>query len=189
MRPAEVSIRSARPAADLQKDRASQGCGLRLKSALDSFRGWLLPQGIDLEKLLENVPHLSKLLAAFAQASYNRRGTELVARCPILGIQDIRRDLKVSLRLAWDSVFTWHFLDGTKSRIPLRIEPLELIASFAGVTALEAETRLCLQWLGFSVLLRVSFHALLRPAELFALSVSNVKLPGPGVFESVRFGL
>jgi hypothetical protein len=81
----------------------------------------------------------------------------------ILAIQHEHRQLKDCFRHAWDSVFTWHRMEGTQSRLPVRTEVVQALCHFSLVAALSLELSQAAQWLGFGVCLRTAFHALLQP--------------------------
>ena len=179
---------AVRPAVDLLRDRVSVGYRLRLNDALRFFEEWLAGRNVLLVNLIPDIPRLNSELAAYAQHCYDLGIAEWRARHAILGVQDRCRELKGRLRLAWDGLFAWRRIEGTRSRLPMRLEVVQAVCHYAVMAALELEPGAYLEWMAFSVVIRIGFHGLLRPQEIFGLTANAVKLPGPGVFRGLTFG-
>ncbi len=164
----------------------------RLDLAVQHFVTWLEGQGLSLEDLLPDADAVNRVLVAYVQNVYDKGGAEWLGRYAILGIQDLNRDLRSKLRKAWDSMFAWHRLEGTKSRLPFRREVVQALCYFSILAALELDPGASVEWLLFGVILRTGFAALLRPQEIAGLATSHIKLPsGPEgrIFRSLTFGV
>ncbi len=164
----------------------------RLDLAVGHFARWLQGRGHALGDLLPDAEAMNRELVGYVQNIYDSGGAEWLGRYAILGVQDLNRDLRLKLRRAWDSMFAWHRLEGTKSRLPFRREVVQAMCYFSVLAALELEPAAAIEWLLFGVVLRTGFAALLRPQEIAALTTAHIKLPSGQkgrVFRSLTFGV
>jgi hypothetical protein len=145
---------SSRPVADLQCDRVSLGYRLRRNKAVEALAVWLQGREVRFASLLFCVEELNFELVHYLQYLYDRGSAVWLGRYAILGLQDLNRDLRGKLRPAWDSVFSWHRLEGTQSRIPMRLEVMQALCHFSVVAALVLEPSAAVEWLLFGVDLR-----------------------------------
>jgi hypothetical protein len=137
----------------------------------------------------ERVADLNNILVDYCQWCYNEGKASWVPKYAILAFQLQYRHLKGHLRPAWDSMFAWTSLEGTGSRIPLRLEIIQGLCYYSIMAGLWFDRPRALPWLAFGIALRTGFHGLLRPGELFDLQRQAVMLPGPGMFRGLSVGV
>ena len=121
------------------------------------------------------------MLVKYVQHLYDNRKPYWVAKHAVLATQTVYRHYKGHLRPAWESIQTRRLEKPVLSRTPMRPEFLHAICSY-GVLL---DRKRSLLWWAFIVCLKVGFHGLLRPKELFCLKCSEIRLlVKRGFFES-----
>ena len=118
---------------------------------------------------------LVPVLLDYAQLLYDSDQSLGRLRRLLLGIQDLRWDLKGRLGRAWDAVRVWESLEPTTSHTPV---PLSLFRAMVTVSLL-------LRWVDVAVMLVFMFAGLMRPGEAVMVSRSDVVLPSDLVAEEL----
>lgn len=101
-----------------------------------------------------------------------------LAKHALLDVQTKHRHLRHCLPRAWDRLRSWAGQRAWWTRVPISEELLRYVFAVALSWGLEAREQfaylICL-----AVLMRVACYALLRPGELVALRVLDIRLPSP----------
>jgi len=133
------------------------------------FSQWLLtiPHAPDLPHLVNDVPQLNIALESYGRALFRfgrPRGDYVNV---VLAIVDLRRELRRQLGPAWECSELWqsHVPGGNRLALPLIV--------------LKAFTTLSLSWgwLRTAAMLRLCFHAMLRPSEALKAKRGHLVLP------------
>lgn len=167
---------------NLQRDRLSAPYRARLHDAASGFYQYCKRRGHSLRQLSKSASLTGDLLVDYVQTLYDNQKPLWVAKHAVLAMQTIFRHHRGHLRRAWDSIQSWQLERPIRSRVPLRPELLEAICTYAVLAALRFDRKRALVWWSFTVSLKVAFHGLLRPKELFNLRCSEIRLPQSRVF-------
>jgi hypothetical protein len=129
--------------------------------------------------LLHRLVELNLLLIAHAQWLYSGGGQLRHARHAILGVQHLYPATRKQLKDAWNSIESWQSEVPSTPYIPIS-EPLVMsIQRMAFVIGMNMDGPSGYLWIMLGILSAVSFYAMLRPNEMFALTFGGIALPDP----------
>ena len=129
------------------------------------------------EKTLCCPESANRVLTAFVEdLFYHSPDASDLAKHALLAVQIWIPDLKGSLKQPWNALRNWQNRMPKGHRTPMPYHVLLALVAACFPMAAQSGPSDKLRWIAFSMLLRVSFHGLLRPAEYFALRVSDVKV-------------
>ena len=174
---------------DLQRDRLSAGYRLRLRKALSLLQSWVEGKGVPFLSLGADAFRTSQLLSDFSQFCYSTGRAYWVALYATLGVQTIWRQLRGNIRVAWDALQTWKLSRPVISRVPLRMEVITCLSHYALMASVWLDPGRAAVWATFAGILRLAFHGLMRPRELFDLKRGDIRLPSPGAFRNLQAGV
>ena len=175
-----VNVRQGPSRANLQRDRLSSAYRTRLTQAAAGFDTWCRKQGLRLDRLAKDPQRMSETLVAYVQHLHDAGSALWVATHAVLAMQTMFRPLRGRLRAAWDSVLSWRMQAPVKSRVPMPEKIMLALCRYAVLAAVSLDTQHSLIWWNFMAVLRLSFHGLLRPKEIFGPFCSDVRASGPG---------
>ena len=134
---------------------------------------WANHAGLCLDSLVHDLDRFNDALANFVQYCADTDIPHWRAKHAVLACQVRWRCLKGKLFRPWDALKAWELQRGKKSRRPMPIDLLHAMVVFALASSLE-NTDLADLYVPCSILALVGFHALLRPAEIVALTVGDL---------------
>lgn len=161
-------------ATPLERDRLSRTYLLRLSRGWQSVLRFLALGGLSWACWHSSPSLAEEQLAEYVQHCFNTQIPFWLAKHGVLAAQLKVRSLRGKIRRAWDALSSWRLTMPTGHRVPFPIEILNAVSLVALELALGATSQ-SLRWLSLHVLLRVGFHALLRPAELCNLRAGDLK--------------
>ena len=98
-----------------------------------------------------------------------------LAKHGVLALQTEFRHARFKLPRSWDCVSAWDATRQHHNRLPLDKMLLDFMSAVALSWGLEDDSK-ALHLIAFSVLIKVGFHALLRPGELIGLRAKDVNV-------------
>ena len=165
---------------DLQKNRISAAYRVRLGEALFDLLLWCSTHHRPGPDELVNQPSaMNTLLIEHVQDFFERTGRSKTglrqARHAFLALQTKHRQLRGSLRPAWDSIRSWQAVAPLKLRVPW--DPLVVGAVFchAMLQGFMLERSKAHLWLPFGI--GTMFFGMLRPGEFLRLDRQHVRIP------------
>ena len=162
---------------NLQQDRLSPQYKSRLVHAASLFSKFCTSTNRDHQSVWESAMCANEALIAYAQFCFDARRPLWVVSHAILALQTSNRLLKGSLRPAWDSVQSWKLSTPVKSRTPLPHALMKAVCYHAVCNAIWHDSSHAYMWFCFAVCIRLGFHGLMRPNELFSMTRRYLKLP------------
>ena len=162
---------------NLQRERLSRAYRSRLEFAGAGFAAWCRERGLELRALVQDKDQMNEALIAHVQDLFKFGKALWHATHAVLAVQTACRQLRGSLRGAWDSILAWRFREPVRSRTPLPRLLMEAFCRYGAFAAMSHGAESQLIWWNFCVVLRTGFFALLRPKELFGLRVKELRLP------------
>ena len=163
----------------LERSRLSRPYRQRLYSALRYFCTYLASLDCILEVVCGTPAGAERHLTKFVQFCYDNGMNIWIPRHAILAVQHLWRGLKGSLKRAWDSIQSWQMTLSARNRIPFPLEVIDALFVWAILAATDFPHFAPLLY-SFSVCLRLGFHGLLRPGELWRLTCGDIRLPWSG---------
>ena len=125
-----------------------------------------------------DLKYLNELLVCFVQWAYNQKFNVHAAKHGILACQVRWPHTKGNLKAAWESLRSWTLELPVGHRTPLTSLSLHALCFTSLMLSASSSSRADADsWLRLSILLRVGFHGLLRPKELFSLLRADIFLP------------
>ena len=170
-----MTVPNRRRARDLQRTRYSAAYSSRLRQGLNLLREWACDRGLTLRRLVKDVEKMNFHLAAFVQWGYETGKNFHLIKHSVLAVQTEWPSLHLRLRLPWQSLRSWLRELPVQNRTPLTLHFLNVLCPTALICMQGAPDRKGRYlWRALSTLLRVGFHALLRPGEAFGLYVEDI---------------
>jgi hypothetical protein len=162
----------------LERQRVTKTYRARLQRGWGVFVSWLVTSARPVRLTELHSFAVDQLLCDFVNHAKEVGFPFWVAKHALLAVQTKHRHLRHCLPRAWDCLRSWAGQAAWGTRVPISEELLQYLFAVALSWGLEAQEQstylICL-----AVLMRVAFYALLRPGELIALRVLDVRLPSP----------
>ena len=164
----------------LERTRLGKVYRSRLGQCLALLMSWTQAAGVCLESMVNDVDRVNDVLAQFVQYCWDSGIALWRAKHAVLACQLRWRHLKGRLYRPWDALKSWEVQKGKQSRRPIPLELLHALVVFALASSLE-DPGLADLYVPCGILSWVAFHALLRPAELVALTVADIMFQDDGL--------
>jgi hypothetical protein len=163
---------------DLERSRTQPIHRQRLAACLGVFWKFAADAGVD-TTAMDTVPgYAASAAAGFVQYCFDTQVPFWRAKYGLLAIQTHWRHLRGRLGRGWDALRSWGLQRPQRSRLPLPWEVLKAMVGLAFCLGLEGG-RKATAFFSMSVLLRVGFYGLLRPAEICSLRCRDICSPRP----------
>ncbi len=162
----------------LELSRVSEAHLLRLTQSYQRFDLWCRRRHISLDNIVSDPESVSSLLAHYVQHCKNTGLALWHGRLAILGVQHLHRPLHGKLKKAWDAIASWQLEVPSRNRTPIHQDMVDAMALLYAETALQSRERAECLW-AMVILVRLGFQSLLRPQDIFELSVGDLAFPPP----------
>ena len=166
---------------DLQSTRLSPAYKKQLSVAFILLLAFC-QKSLGFELVLQDIfsTRVNEILVLFLQKAYEHDSNKNynVAKHAILSVQTIRPYFKGKLRAAWESLESWSLEVSRTLRTAIPLPVMLCYSIIARTMAIDYGGVTGYKWYALSILIEVSFFAMLRPIEMFALRRFFINLPG-----------
>jgi hypothetical protein len=157
----------------------SEGYARLLQAGMALLSVWLKLSGTDVS-WTESADYLDSVLLNFIMTAHSSRAKWYIPKHAILAVQFRVPRLRHHLPCCWKALKEWEQRQGGQNRVPIPHEImlfifLAMLDRAMGALTAADET----QWVVLAVVLRVSFHAILRPMEAMRMAPADIQFIRP----------
>ena len=161
----------------LEHKRVSKDYRKALLRLYQEFLMWLGTVGLEWNAILQDPTSVDHVLAHYMNYLFSRRSPFYRARLVVLAVQFTHPQIRFHLPRSWNCIASWKAQVTWRPRTPWPWDLLMMFFLRCLSLAKEATNPLTARfWYTIGCLVRLSFFALLRPAEMLGLSPGDIQI-------------